>query len=45
MMGREPGVDMNTYRCTVKIDSSGAVGGLAVTTKEELTAKRLGDCP
>ena len=35
----------NMYRYTVKIDSSGTVGGLAVTTKEELTATRLGDCP
>jgi hypothetical protein len=30
---------------TVKIDSSGSVGGQTVTTKEELVAKRLGDCP
>ena len=30
---------------TVKIDSSGTVGGQTVSTKEELIAKRLGDCP
>ena len=30
---------------TVKIDSSGSVGGQTVATKEELVAKRLGDCP
>jgi hypothetical protein len=30
---------------TVQIDSSGVVGGQTVTTKEELIARRLGDCP
>jgi hypothetical protein len=30
---------------TVKIHSSGVVGGQTVTTNEELIAKRLGDCP
>ena len=30
---------------TVRIDSEGTAGGQTMATKEELVAKRLGDCP
>jgi hypothetical protein len=30
---------------TIRIESDGVIGGQTVKTKEELVAKRLGDCP
>jgi hypothetical protein len=50
MMESESGVRMPRGRLsgsayTIRIESDGVIGGQTVKTKEDLVAKRLGDCP